>query len=196
MELVLIRHGRVAGNPFRPADDVSLSDKGHKQARCLAAYLAQESPYDTLVCSPLRRARQTADVIGAQLSLTPQPIEDLREIRRDELWRLMSISLALRVPIVRQHPRVRDSRQWPLVSRAGQVIMQLLTGRAESRALVVSHGGFIWSALVYCFPERRAEFTRNRQVGNCSITRIQLNHDGAQLLCLNETNHLGDLATF
>jgi broad specificity phosphatase PhoE len=128
--------------------------------------------------------------------LTPQPIEDLREMRRDEFWRLISVSLASRLPIVRQRPQVRDQRQWPLVSRAGQISRQLLDGNYQGRVLVVSHGGFIWGVLVYWFPERQAEFTRQRQVGNCSITRVQLDDAGAQLLCFNATQHLGELVTF
>jgi broad specificity phosphatase PhoE len=196
MELVLIRHGRVAGNPFRPADDVGLSEVGYEQARRLATHLAQEPLYDALVCSPLSRAKQTAEVIGAQLALPAQPIADLREMRRDDFWRLISISLASRLPIVRQRPQVRDQRQWPLVSRAGQISRQLLDGNYQGRVLVVSHGGFIWGALVYWFPERQAEFTRQRQVGNCSLTRIHLDDSGARLVCFNETKHLGDAVTF
>ena len=194
MELVLIRHGRVQGNPLRPQDDTPLGDVGRRQAQQVAGRLAQDAPpYDALLCSPLRRAQETAHVIGAQLSLQPQVVDELIEMRRHEMWQLLRVGLASRVPLLRRHPNVRDWQRWKLVARAGNAIAKVINDYARhQRLLVVAHGGIIWGALVHFFPEQRVVLTRNREVQNCSITRLAFEGAAAKLLSVNETQHLGE----
>ncbi len=56
-----------------------LSARGREQAATAAAELAQE-PLDRLICSDLRRAVQTAEIIGAPHGLKPQPDARFREL--------------------------------------------------------------------------------------------------------------------
>jgi broad specificity phosphatase PhoE len=63
--------------------DGDLTATGRRQAEALAAELAvrRGGPVGALVCSPLRRARQTAQIIGGRLGLTIAcELEDLREL--------------------------------------------------------------------------------------------------------------------
>lgn len=85
MELVLVRHGRIAGRPMRPRDDSPLSALGREQARRTADYLANERPIALLVCSPLLRARQTAQIIGERLQREPLVVDTLTEMTDREL---------------------------------------------------------------------------------------------------------------
>ena len=52
---------------------------GEAQARAAAAAVALRGPVDAVVSSPLRRARQTADVVAAELGLPVREVETLRE---------------------------------------------------------------------------------------------------------------------
>jgi broad specificity phosphatase PhoE len=74
----LARHGQTAYNRegrFQGLLPVPLDATGREQARALAEEAARR-PIATLVCSPLARARETAEVVGARLGLEPR--EDAR----------------------------------------------------------------------------------------------------------------------
>lgn len=71
----MARHGQTAYNAvgrFQGTLEVPLDTVGVAQAHALAE-VAQGHGYVELWCSPLRRARQTADVVGAALGLEPRP---------------------------------------------------------------------------------------------------------------------------
>jgi len=78
---VLARHGETDYNRERRFQGwlpVELNQLGQEQARELAQRCARLS-FVTLWCSPLRRARQTADIVGERLGLAPQEDPRLAE---------------------------------------------------------------------------------------------------------------------
>jgi ribonuclease H / adenosylcobalamin/alpha-ribazole phosphatase len=81
--LVLLRHGATVHSPHRRfsgfgGDDPPLSDDGRRQAELAAEVLAGSGQLDAVVSSPMRRARETAEVVAVRLGL---------RLREDELWR-------------------------------------------------------------------------------------------------------------
>ena len=73
--LILVRHGRTEVNAaglFQGRLDPALDTVGRVQAAAAAAVLAGA---DRVVCSPLRRARETAEEIGLPLSVDERWIE-------------------------------------------------------------------------------------------------------------------------
>ncbi|MEA2320496.1 MAG: 2,3-bisphosphoglycerate-dependent phosphoglycerate mutase [Solirubrobacteraceae bacterium] len=71
----LARHGQTAYNAegrFQGHLAVPLDATGREQAAALAE-AAAEVPIRTLWCSPLERARETAEVVGGRIGLTPRP---------------------------------------------------------------------------------------------------------------------------
>jgi broad specificity phosphatase PhoE len=68
--LHLVRHGRAAGG-WGDHGDPGLDDRGHAQAAAAAAVLAELGPLP-IVCSPLRRTRETAAPIAARLGVEPR----------------------------------------------------------------------------------------------------------------------------
>jgi broad specificity phosphatase PhoE len=70
-EVLLVRHGEtddnVAGR-FQGRIDTPLNQRGRAQSRALAEALAQEG-LRALYSSPLRRARETAEIVAARLGL-------------------------------------------------------------------------------------------------------------------------------
>lgn len=81
-KLILLRHGDI-GKEYRGRYigkiDVPLSDRGRRQAEELAERLRREAPRRCLT-SPLRRCRETADIISKAAGLTFETDPDLREI--------------------------------------------------------------------------------------------------------------------
>jgi len=82
--IYLARHGRTAYNHerrFQGQLPVPLDDEGFAQAATLAEQAVATASFAELWCSPLLRARQTADVVAARLDL--QPREDARLMETD-----------------------------------------------------------------------------------------------------------------
>jgi probable phosphoglycerate mutase len=102
------RHGQNEANLSRTLShrvyDADLTDLGRRQAADLAERLATDPrPVTAIVTSPLRRARQTAEVVAARLGLPVAAVlEDLRELdvgsldgrRDDDAWRVYEGVLA------------------------------------------------------------------------------------------------------
>jgi len=102
------RHGENAANLSRRFSyrvfDGDLTDRGIAQAEHLAEALrAAGHRYGLLVCSPLRRARQTAQIVSGRLRLPVEAeLEDLREVNvgdldgrnDDSAWQVYEATLA------------------------------------------------------------------------------------------------------
>ena len=83
MTIHLARHGQTAYNHegrFQGHLPVPLDATGREQAAALAE-VAAGVELVTMVCSPLRRARETADIVAARIGL--EPIEDARFAETD-----------------------------------------------------------------------------------------------------------------
>lgn len=80
-QFYFIRHGETEHNRtglFAGATDVPLNATGLAQAQN-AAQLLRNFHFKTIIASPMKRAWQTAQIIGSQVGLDPLPIADLRE---------------------------------------------------------------------------------------------------------------------
>lgn len=80
--LLLVRHGATvlsAEDRFAGSTDVELSDEGRRQARTLAESLADKA-VTAVYASPMRRAVETAALLGTPQRLEPRTDAGLREI--------------------------------------------------------------------------------------------------------------------
>jgi broad specificity phosphatase PhoE len=81
--IALARHGQTAYNAqhrFQGHLPIPLNERGLREAHELAALAAQRE-WSALICSPLARARETADIVGAAIG--HHPIEDARFAETD-----------------------------------------------------------------------------------------------------------------
>ena len=81
MKVFLVRHGETdynANGTFQGYAPVPLSARGRRQAALVAERLAAV-PSRLLYSSDIRRAQETATIIGQRLELPVQPCEGLRE---------------------------------------------------------------------------------------------------------------------
>jgi broad specificity phosphatase PhoE len=76
IELFLIRHGEP---DWTSQTDPGLTEHGHRTARVLAEHLG-DTKFTALICSPLRRARETAAPIAAVQQMQPVIVDGLAEI--------------------------------------------------------------------------------------------------------------------
>ncbi|KJY46344.1 hypothetical protein VR46_09660, partial [Streptomyces sp. NRRL S-444] len=82
---VLLRHGETALTPQKRFSgsggaDPELSPAGHRQASAVAGALAARGTVQTIVGSPLRRCRETAQAVADRLGLEVTVEEGLREV--------------------------------------------------------------------------------------------------------------------
>ncbi len=149
--ITLLRHGESVGNAesrWQGQADFPLTDVGREQAKALAERWKREKvKFDFIISSPLSRARETAEIIGAELGLL---------VEFDPLWleRDNGEFAGLTAHEVRSnfsHPEfttpydsvgMDGEGDWELFLRAGQALHDLLK-REPARYLIVSHGGLL-----------------------------------------------------
>lgn len=152
--IYLCRHGQTFHNRegrMQGQTESDLTPLGRAQAAAMGELLASliETPADwRIVASPLRRARDTAETIGARLGL-PVAFED----------RLLEISVGdwsnrLRDEVKRETPALQGDPEWAFKSPNGETyeaIMGRVSGwlaeqaaEPERRLIVVSHGIAGW----------------------------------------------------
>jgi len=145
LELVLARHGQSHGNVDRSlGPDTDLTKLGRQQATQLGNWLiAQGYRFSALYCSPLRRARQTAEIINAHLGLEPVFDADLREAEVAYLD-----VLPQRVgPLWGEPPPPFGMEYEQMRERVARATARILAENEEGQVLVVAHGGTLGTML-------------------------------------------------
>ncbi|MGH3733538.1 MAG: histidine phosphatase family protein [Acidimicrobiales bacterium] len=155
----LVRHAESSWNEralIQGQSDLSqLTDVGRAQAREIAESL-KSLGFDQLMTSDLARARQTAEIVGAQLGLTPVPDVLLRErcfgvLEGEPTELLDSVSSGI-VNGVLVDPDARPpggESFRDVVSRAGVFVDAKRDAGHAERLLVVTHGGMIRALRAY-----------------------------------------------
>jgi probable phosphoglycerate mutase len=196
MLIYCVRHGESCYNAegrLQGQSATPLSPLGLRQAAAMADALAAQ-PITAIYASPLPRARQTADALGAALGVTVTLDDRLMEINVGILQELMHHEIADRYPVETAAWRASDpdyripqgeSRR-DLMVRARASFDEIRASGHEQVA-VVSHGGLLAAAFksLLDVPAGRNPFT----LFNASISRLVWNHE-PKLLTINEVDHL------
>lgn len=153
MKLYCLRHGTTAWTDaarYTGASDPELTDVGREEAAAAARTLARlgRGSFELAVTSPLRRCRETCDIVSRELDLRLQPREDarLQEIHYGD-WEGRT-----RDEVLRDDPRAFDAwdrdptLQAPpggesvadVVARSEAALNDLL-GTGATHVLLVSH---------------------------------------------------------
>jgi len=178
--ILLARHGETDDNrpPVRIQGrrDVELNDAGRDQARALGARVAAEG-IAALYSSSLSRARETAEIVGAQLSLQPVADERLVESDRGEWEGLTWEEVAERDPAgyaawLGADPSFRFPGGESLAEQLARVEAALADVAAGPLpALVICHGGCIRVALSRRDPRGLLAF-HDFDVPNSALVRL------------------------
>ena len=193
-DLILIRHGHtlpVHGDYVH----VPLTALGQQQAEQTGHYLAQQT-LGGFYASPLRRARETAEIIGSQIGLKPEIKNGIQEVEGFEVPLLAIMeTLSIFDPIEDYlDAQVGKPMRWPIQGRVSKAMLDIMTAHPDQQAVVVAHAGVISSVLAWVFPEQRLKWWLTT-VGNCSLTRLRVNGAHIELLAVNVTQHLAPAQT-
>lgn len=203
-ELLLVRHGQTDSNlhgRWQGWDGTPLNQQGEREAALIARRLAQpEETIAALYASPLRRAWQTAERIGEALNLSPVPHDGLKEMNFGQISGVTLDEFRERFPDL--HKRWTDKldltftfpggeQRAQFFQRVGEAMEGVVEHHPDQKVVVVAHGGTLRACLVHYLP---AEFSQwwTYELGNCSLTRLEVREERAKLLVLDERAHLAE----
>ena len=178
----LARHGQSdwnAANRFQGHSDRPLTELGRRQAAALAEELESQEPLSAIYASPLRRALETASIVGARLGLEPVPVDDLREVDVGGWSGLSRNEVEERFP--EAFRRWLDGGEgWEdgetyanMATRVMEALRLIAENHPEDTVLVVSHGGPIRAIHAVAAGMGVHEYRRlNRVEGNAAVSRV------------------------
>jgi broad specificity phosphatase PhoE len=153
--ITLLRHGESQGNlsgVLQGQSDHPLTSSGIQQAQKLASiWKSDNTHFDRIISSPLRRTSQTSEIIAASLEVPLEfdPLWKERNFGRLQDMKLDEIN-KLDPPLDFFHPYEpiggTGESQLDLYNRACQALQDILR-RPDGAYLIVSHGGILNKAL-------------------------------------------------
>jgi len=179
--ILVARHGETDDNrePIRVQGfrDTPLNDAGRAQAHELAEQMAGERLI-SLWSSDLRRARDTAEIVGRRIGLEPRLDPRLREANRGEWEGRLFIDIAREDPEgyaawLRAGDRFRFPGGESLAEQQARVVAAIDEVRRSGKlpALVVCHGGSI--RVLLCLQDPRGlDAFHEFEVPNVGVVRL------------------------
>ncbi len=201
-EILIIRHGETDWNReevFRGRVDVSLSERGRRQAKLLAESLGA-SPIEAVYASPLVRARETAAPIAESSGLMVVTEPRFVDMSFGEWEGKERAELEHTLPeLYRQwleHPaqfRAPGGESLSeVMARAWPALEEIANRQAEGLAVVVSHRVVCKLLLCAARGEGEAGFWGIR-VDTGSVSAVERVGDRWTVTRVNDTHHLAKL---
>ena len=189
-EIILIRHGYTVpvNGDYAHAP---LTELGQQQAAKTGQYLAAQQRLDGFFSSPVRRARETATIIGEKIGETPAIKTGIQEIGGLEVPLLAACEVLSIFDPVEDYLDDHAGKliRWPLEGRVANALLEIVMAYPGQEVAVVTHSGVISSVLAWLFPEQRLKWWLTT-VNNCSFTRFRVENAHFELIDLNDTKHL------
>lgn len=156
MIIIMVRHGQTDWNlekRYQGHQDIPLNETGREQA-CNLALMLQQEPIEAVYSSDLSRARETAEIIAAPLSLSVDLDTRLREMSFG-IWEGQTFT-----EIYRDYPH--EFEEWfrhtsDFIVPGGESVNQVLerfqafladiASRHTGTVILLTHGGVIRSFL-------------------------------------------------
>lgn len=179
--------------------DCALTDRGRRQADCLAARLGAELKGlpCRIVSSDLRRARQTAEPTARALGLEIVTTPELREYHNGyndgteaEIARFVEEETQPTIDL-RAHRRAETPQEF--YGRISGCMERLLNDGDERQTLVFAHFGAISSILAWWLQLERNEKFDTRisfDVTLASLQVLKVRHGKRALERVNDTSHM------
>jgi broad specificity phosphatase PhoE len=180
--IVLARHGETDWNRarrFQGHADVPLNAAGRAQAVELATRLEGQR-FSAVYTSPLRRAAETAAIVGARLGVQPRPHDALREVDLGPWSGLSEEEVEARFP--KGYARWLENRAagWhdgetyeELAARVVAGLREIARRHPGETLLAITHGGPIRSARASALGLSADEIhPLTAPLGNCATYRI------------------------
>ena len=201
---ILIRHGETEWNRvvrFRGRADISLNDVGLAQAAATARRVAAEWQPAAIYCSPMVRARQTAQAVAERVGLPVQTHEGLHDIDFGQLQGLTVDEAVARWPeVVRSWAATPEATRFPggerladLRGRSTAMLTELTDRYPDQTVVLVGHTVINRVILLGVLGLGLERFWHLGQ-DTCAVNVFEATAGDYVLHSLNDTCHLRDLA--
>ncbi len=198
-KIYLIRHGETEWNVSRKIQghkDIPLTDTGIKQANLIADRLMSED-IDIIYSSDLKRAYDTAKIIGDKIGLEPNPRKEFREINFGIWEGLYNDKIGLEygeeIYLWRKEPeklKIEGGETLKEVQlRAMRELESIMNMNQDKNILIVSHGVTI-KTMILGILDMNLFYFKNLTIDNVSLTIIEFREYNKVLKVLNDTSHL------
>lgn len=198
--VVLVRHGHVDWHDperFRGRAELELSERGRRQARATALFIATTWRPEAIYASPLVRCRDTAAAIAAGCRLAVETVDGLVDIdygawqgsTRDEAasrWP-EEVERWYRAPHLARIPGGETLAA--LLSRTVTALDRILRRHPEGTVVVVGHDSVNRVMLLHALDLPLSRYWHLRQDA-CGISNLSFADEAFVIGSLNETQHL------
>jgi broad specificity phosphatase PhoE len=212
--ILFVRHGRTSSNTsgkIASYTDEPLDFEGIKQIEIASQIIHTNYPPAVILCSPMPRAIQSAEIIAKDTNLIPVPMVDLLEFnfgivagltlaqieqRYPELYRSFTEWVESENQQAIPHPVFPQGESMPMVAeRVTRLTKHILDYYRGKIIVAVSHGGFIKCCLqVYTggMFDRSIPFW----IDNASISVVDFYKNTAIIRLVNDISYLHEKLTF
>lgn len=200
-QIILVRHGEVAGNTgdkmaFVGWGDLELTENGVRQSHAVAEFISAEN-VSAVYSSDLQRARITAERIAEKQGLNVTVDPDLREVNYGAWENLGEEELLANW---REQWQARQNDPWNVAPPDGECYAQMwsrffpkweqiVERHKNQTAVLVGHNGLIRILICHLLGAPFENFKRVH-VSNCGVSRVDIEADKVLVRCINDTSHL------
>jgi len=198
-KLYLVRHGESEWNKLQRIQghkNIPLSEMGRYQASKLAKRLKNEE-IDLIYSSDLKRAFETAKIVGDELGIEVTPLEAFREIRMG-VWEGLSIE-----EVIKNYPE--EHLKWmnephnfhlegaetllDLQKRSIKAVNKIFEANPNKNIMIVSHSATI-KVIILGILNMDLSYYSKMSLNNVSLSIIEFRDYNNVLKLLNDTCHL------
>lgn len=208
MKLFFVRHGESEFNEKElfQSKDVSLTEKGKRQAEFLAKRLSK-IPIGIIISSPAVRAKQTVEIINKKLKkeIVFSELADERKMPKESIGKyvfseeIKKIKETMRKNTKNSSWHYSDEENYAEYKNRIKKFYKYLNNLKEKNVLVVSHGGPIRMAVLLMMfgndnfdPEVYYRFIELFRMTNSGITMCEREKSGHwNVWAFNDHAHLG-----
>ena len=198
-KIFLVRHGESKWNVLKKIQgqqDILLTDRGIKEANLIGDRLIDEK-IDEIYSSDLKRAYDTATIIGKKLGLKVTPMKDLREINFG-IWEGISNDKLCteyydELCLWRKEPeklRIEGAESLKeLQLRTMAAVNKIINDGVGDNILIVSHSATL-KTIILGLLNMDLGYFKNLTLNNVSLTIIENRDYNKVIKVLNDTCHV------
>lgn len=194
---IIFRHGQTDWNLERRVMgkiDIPLNNLGRTQAKKLANRLRNEL-IDVFYSSPLKRAKETVDIVAATHNKPVIILPELIEInfgKYEGKTKAERVSLFPRLDVTNDILRKQIGMDTfgDIVPKAKNLVAMLLKKHSRQSIAIGTHDVRMRCLLLAL---GMPESTKGEVLKNSAISIIEKNDDGIKIICHNDNSHLEEL---
>ena len=196
MTLLIIRHGESEAdilNVHEGRADFELTDRGLKQAKAMAEYVAKNYSISKIYCSTLKRALQTAKQLQEACGAPLLPDKMLMEFNNGLIAGLSRQEVAEKYPYIEVAPHEAAYEQESALEfrfRADFMLSKIISETDDDKtAAVVTHGGMI-NQLYRSFLRLPYDSDVFFSTGDTGVHEWEISGNRRRVVFSNKTSHI------